>query len=525
MKIIDNINYLDFKEKNNCYSISYNELIHLIEKGINGINKNTIILKDYLPTDFHFPNQLINNYIFDNDTFIIKESNGLSDNILIISENNKINKSIKILCKNKITTQSCVKDLNFDDYGLIIVEKINFSIIKKIRSCQKDVKFIIDENLIKNELYYAMHFMSYEIYNFKEIKLRQYFELINSFNKDLISRNKYIKVFNIHDYFHIDKNNSISFFDEKTNNNLRLLKDKNIIREYILRCDLPENYYKLLEISKNSNFIKIIKLLLSHKNSNLIKSKVISFIKLIDLNEKQEISNNNNINSLRDYFGLLKLSKELEPKKTERLPFDYRVHNIEKFRNNTSYIDSITKIYNLKVSDFIAEKTDKMHIYVANTCMNFFKENKPMNLNLYMIVFFAHKNYFLNLNNNSLRDAPLPLLTLIFLHHENNEDINDAINIHYDQTYPDHFIFSLFSKSFQENVIHDNAKNAFSFYLELIKNIPTFISCPYNIARILFYFKFKNKLRYYNFINLYVQQRSYDIKCVEYFMNLFDDKC
>ena len=58
MKIIDNLNYLDFKEMNNCYSTSYNELIHLIEKGISGINKNTIILKDYLPTDFPFPNQL-----------------------------------------------------------------------------------------------------------------------------------------------------------------------------------------------------------------------------------------------------------------------------------------------------------------------------------------------------------------------------------------------------------------------------------------------------------------------------------
>ena len=152
-----------------------------------------------------------------------------------------------------------LKEENFDNYNIIITNRIDLKIQNKIISTKKNVVFVLDREIVSKYFYYHLNFIEHKFVNFDTLSLKGFVDLIlNARELEKDFNDKYV-TYKLKDYFKIESNGNVSPISEITNSKLTDIHDLLVIKYNLDNIHNFKSIDILNNASKKSNFKQIFK--------------------------------------------------------------------------------------------------------------------------------------------------------------------------------------------------------------------------------------------------------------------------
>lgn len=494
------------------FSTSY-DLINQLN--ISNLKNSESIETNILPTDSLLQTDMELQKIIINKGYILKENN-LNKSVGIISDRFELlSKTLKNIKDINFEFLNNYTEENFDNYSVVITDRVDTRIKNKIINTKKNVLYILDRQIVCKKLYHHLHFIEHKIIQFEILSIKEMVKLILGFVNFNKSYSDNFVSYKFKDYFELNGNNGATLKPEKINRNLSDILDFNIINN----CFSDINNFKNIEIiNENCGTESFINILNKLYNEKIRKNK--STLKFLygfyDLNK-------NIYPECYNFF--LKLQKTIF-KNEKFFNINYTKSEIVSFcniklssnlLNSPNNIETIAKLNGIKVSDFIlnVNLTD-YHKSLSDFIQIFLHRKLPLSDFLCQILYFSKKDFFDDENNLDLDNYPHCLLLLIFLHTKSPK-ISSYLSISYDASSCNHFLLAFLLPAFDKNICMNVESHHFliEFFLNKIENVD-WISSPTNISRILFYCKYFNIENFYRYFQSIASNSCFDETAIEY---------
>ena len=442
-----------------------------------------------LPTDSILRKEKELQNILINKGYILKDNNTNKKIGVIAEKFSHLSNIINTVEGIDIKFIDNFKEDNFDNYNIIITNRIDLEIKNKIISTKKNVVFVLDREIVSTYFYYHLNFIEHKFVNFDTLSLKGFVDLILNARDLEKNFNDKCVTYKLKDYFKIESNGNVSPITEITNSKLTDIHDLLVIKYNLDNIHNFKSIDILNSASKKSNFKQIIKKLYS-ENPRDIERKLNFLVRFFALNDS--------VFPDKSKFFLVLQKSIIKNLNSNEFKFDKKditnfcdISFMPNFSITPTNIEHIAKYKGIKVSDYIYNQnlTDT-HKLLSEYAQNFMDQNKPMSDYLSLILYFSKKEYFDNVRNLDLDKLPFGILLLIFLH-TRIPNLSNYLTKLYNPNSCNQFLLSILFPSLKRNISLNTEKHhlLIDFFLYRIDN-KDWISSPTNISRILFFCKY-----------------------------------
>lgn len=496
----------------NDFSSSYDFINQL---NISNLNDSESIETNILPTDSLLQTDMELQKIIINKGYILKENN-LNKRVGIISDKfEQLSKTLKDIEDINFEFINNYTEKNFDNYSVVITDRIDTQIKKNIINTKKNVFFILDREIVCEKLYHHLHFIEHKIVQFEILSIREMVKLIlgfvnfdKSYSVDFIS-------YRFKDYFELNGNNGATLKSEKINRNLSDILDFNTINKALCDINNFQNIDIIYKASKTDNLISIFHKIYNEKPREF-KSKINFLYSFYTLNKLIFPDFKHLFSKLQKSIFKNEKLFNFEYTKSKNVSF-CNIKLSSNFLNSSNNIETIAKLNGIKVSDFILNNnlTD-YHKSLSDFVQLFLQKKIPLSDFLCQILYFSKKDFFDDDNNLDLDNFPHSILLLIFLHTRSPKILTYLSNS-YNASSCNHFLLSFLLPALNKNISLnvDNHHLLIDFFLNKIENID-WISSPSNISRILFYCKYFKISIFYHYFQDVSSNSFFDKIAIDY---------